>query len=67
MRSLTTAAIEFAAAESLPMCPMIAVYEVNPIPHKRELPSTGSVYFQKSYSSAESKEKIFFNFSFIFS
>ena len=44
-----------AAAASCPMCPMIAVYEVNPIPQSRKLPSTGSVYRQKSRKSLRLK------------
>lgn len=39
---------EFAAAASVPICPMIAVYDVNPIPQHREPPMSGRHCFMKS-------------------
>ena len=48
IRSRTTDATELAAAASVPICPMNAVYEVNPTPQARLAPNSGNTHFQKS-------------------
>ena len=50
-RFLTMLAMEFAAAASLPMCPIMTEYMVKPSPHISSSPRIGAVYFQKSRSS----------------
>ena len=53
-RSLTILAMELAATASAPKCPMITVYMVKPHPHTNSLPSTGRLYFQKSFCNGPS-------------
>ena len=49
--SRTTAATEFAAAASVPRCPINDEYDVNPIPHTRLAPRIGPEHFIKSFDN----------------
>ena len=57
-RSAGNCATELAAAASAPMCPMTAVYEVKPTPHRRDPPSSGKHCLAKSFVRAASHRSI---------